>query len=114
MEDNEIIDKMIQNLIAAGAIEIEGVDSETGEFLYKITSKMQQVNKELYDAHLNTIHSDTMYFWEKGFVDIDDITSNNPIIYLNKRAFDKQALDELPSDKIPVLNSLIKALERRN
>lgn len=111
MENNEIIDKMIQNLIAAGAIEVEGIDSETGEFLYKITSKMQNVNKDLYDAHLNTIHADTMYFWERGFVDIDDLTSNNPIIYLGKKAFDKDAISQLPPDKIPILNSLIRALK---
>lgn len=112
MYDNEDIDKKINDLVLSGAIEVDGIDSETGEFLYKITNKMQQVNKELYDAHLNTIHADTMYFWEKGFIDIDDITSNNPIIYLNKKAFDIEALKDLPSNKIPILKGFIKALER--
>jgi hypothetical protein len=110
MSEDDQFDQMIDKLIQLGAIEIEGIDSETGEFLYKVTSKMQYINKELYDAHLDVIYGDTMYFWEKGFVDIDDITSNNPIITLNKKAFDQDAVNQLPNDKIEILKSMIRAM----
>jgi hypothetical protein len=110
MSEDDQIDQMIDKLIELGAIEVEGIDSETGEFLYKVTNKMQEINKELYDAHLNVIYGDTMYFWERGFVDIDDITSNNPLVTLTPKAFDQNAISQLPSDRIEILKSMVKAM----
>lgn len=110
MSEDDQIDQAIDKLIELGAIEVDGIDSETGEFLYKVTSKMQYINKELYDAHLDAIYGDTMYFWEKGFVDIDDITSNNPIITLTAKAFDQNAISQLPNDRIEILKGMIRAM----
>ena len=112
MSEEEDIDQLILDLIQSGGLEVDGIDSETGEFLYKITDKMKDVNQEIYDAHLNAVHSDTMYFWEKGFIDIHDITSKNPIITLTDKAFDKVAVDALPSDMAAQLEQIIKVLDR--
>ena len=90
MSDDEI-NKAIENFIKTGAIRIQGIDPVTGEFLYQITEKMKHVDLDLYDSHLNQIYTDAMYFWERGFVAIDDITSNNPIITLTSKAFDQNS-----------------------
>lgn len=112
MDKEEEFNLIIDGLIKVGAIEIEGIDSETGEFLYKITDKMQDINPEIYNAHLNDIYRDTLYFWERGFVDIDDITSDNPIITLAPKAFDQKYVNELPYDKVNSLNSIKRALKQ--
>jgi hypothetical protein len=110
VSEEEDIDQLILDLIQKGGLEVDGIDSETGEFLYKVTDKMKDVNQELYDAHLNAVHSDTMYFWEKGFIDIEDITSKNPIIFLTTKAFDESAVKELPKDMAAQLEQIIKVL----
>lgn len=112
MSEEEDIDQLIFDLIQSGGLEVDGIDSETGEFLYKITDKMKDVNQEIYDAHLNAVHSDTMYFWERGFINIHDITSQNPIITLAERAFDQAAVNSLPSDMAAQLEQIIKVLNR--
>lgn len=111
MSDNEI-NTAIENFIKTGAIRIQGIDPVTGEFLYQITEKMKHVDLELYDSHLNQIYTDAMYFWERGFVAIDDITSNNPIITLTSKAFDQNSINGLPNDKIDLLASIVQALKR--
>jgi hypothetical protein len=110
MDKEEEFNLIIDGLIKVGAIEIEGIDSETGEFLYRITDKMNDINPKIYNAHLNDIYENTMYFWEKGFVDIDDITSNNPIVTLAPKAFNQNDINQLPSDRIETLRSMIRAM----
>lgn len=39
---------MIEHLLLQNAIEISGIDSETGEMLYSITDKLEKVNPKLY------------------------------------------------------------------
>ena len=39
---------MIEHLLLQNAIEISGIDSETGEMLYSITDKLKEVSPELY------------------------------------------------------------------
>lgn len=112
MDKEKQFDIVLQGLIEAGAIETEGIDPITGELLYRITDKMRDINPSIYDEHLNVIHSDTMYFWEKGFLDIDDITSDNPIVRLTSKAFSAKEISDLPADKIPILKGIIKALKK--
>jgi hypothetical protein len=71
---------------------------------------MKQVNKALYDEHINKVHSETMYFWEKGFVEISDFTDPNPKISLTTKAFDSNAVATLPVEKAELLTKLKEAL----
>lgn len=103
-------DEIMQELLEAGALELEGIDPETGEFLYRITEKMKDVNKALYDEHMNIIYADTMYFWERGFLNIDDFTSINPIISLTSKAFDANSISELPLEKAELFLRIKEAL----
>jgi hypothetical protein len=40
---------MIEHLILQNAIEVDGIDSNTGEMIYSITDKLEIVHPELYD-----------------------------------------------------------------
>lgn len=101
----------IEDLILAGAIEVAGIDPETGEFLYNFTGKMKEVLPELYNLHINEVHNDIMYFWERGFVDLDDMTATNPRVRLTEKAFDAEAIAELPKEKMMALYEIKRILK---
>lgn len=101
----------IEDLILAGAVEVSGIDSETGEFLYQFTNKLQIVMPELYKAHLQNVHYEIMYFFEKGFLDIDQIESDNPIIRLTSKSFNDEELSELSTEARSSLEEIKRILK---
>lgn len=104
-------DPSIEDLILSGAIEVSAVDVETGELLYTFTDKIKSLMPELYKIHINHVHNEIMYFWEKGLVHIDDITSKNPIVSLTEKAFDEDVLKNLSSDKRQSLEEIKRILK---
>lgn len=79
-------DKLIDDLIMAGGLEIAGIDEKNGEFLYSMTNKMKDLMPELYEEHLVSVNQDIMRLWEKGFLNID-ITKDDPIVTLTEKAY---------------------------
>lgn len=88
--EKEIMDR----LLVSGAVEMAGVDSETGEILYHFTDKLKEVMPELYREHMNYVNSELMGLWEKGFVNMD-LMKDNPIVTLTEKAFDQDAINTL-------------------
>lgn len=86
--------KEIDKLILSGALQVAGIDSETGDFLYQFTPKLKDVFPELYSEHVNHVNAELMRMWEKGFLDID-ITEKNPIVKLTEKALDDNELSKL-------------------
>jgi hypothetical protein len=91
-------DKLIDDLILAGGLEIAGIDERNGEFLYTMTNKMKDLMPELYKEHLTSVNQDIMRLWEKGFVDID-ITNDDPIVTLTEKAYDIFYISKLSKDE---------------
>lgn len=91
------IDETIEALILSGAVEVMGVDSKTGEPLYKFNSSIQKIMPELYNEHLNEVNNDIMTLWEKGFLDID-LLSEDPLVMLTDKAFDDAEIEEIPRE----------------
>jgi hypothetical protein len=88
------IDETIQSLILNGAIEVVGIDSETGQFLYSFNQKIKEIMPELYKEHLTEVNRDIMYLWEQGFLDID-LLSNDPLVILTDKALDQEQVNYL-------------------
>lgn len=88
---------IMEKLILSGALEISGVDTETGEFLYQFTPKLKEVSPALYDEHINHVNGELMRLWEKGFLDIN-ISDKNPIVKLTAKAFDTSELECLSKE----------------
>lgn len=103
-------DMSMEALIMNGIIEIAAVDSETGEFLYTFTKKVKEKLPELYEAHMRSVHAEIMYFWEKGFVNLTEWDSPNPIVSLTERAFDNESLLALSVEKRAILEELKRIL----
>ncbi len=107
MED----DKIIEDLILKGALEVSGIDIETGEPLYNFTHKLKDVNPEL-DQEIQTFFSQEMMFlWENGFVEMD-ITEKNPIVKLTDKAFNAQEVLKLDKNKQYTLKDIIRQLRK--
>ena len=51
---------LIDDLILTGALEIAGIDSNTGEFLYSVTPKHKDIMPELYQEHIDNVNKDIM------------------------------------------------------
>jgi hypothetical protein len=100
----------LEHLLLSGAIEFSGVDGDTGEILYSITEEAKNIMPELYKDHLEFVHQEIMYFWERGFLDIDDMAKSNPVISLTERCFDENAVATLSRRKQRSLIEIINAL----
>jgi hypothetical protein len=90
MDDNKILD----DLILSGAVQVAGIDSETGGFLYQFTDKLKEVSPELYHEHVTQVNKELMALWELGFLNIN-VADDNPIVTLTEKAFDEEELSKL-------------------
>jgi hypothetical protein len=105
------VDYSIEDLILKGAIEVAGLDEFSGEFLYNFTPRAKEIMPELFRDHMEKVYRYIMFFWEKGFVEIRNITELRPIVYLTEKAFDEDALDELPVDARQALEEIRRGFE---
>lgn len=99
----------LDELIMMGAVEVAGVHENTGEILYNITDKMNDVLPILYNRFMEQVHKKVMYFWEQGFLEFDDMTKDNPSISLTAKAMDDEELIKLPTEKLIEFEMLINA-----
>jgi hypothetical protein len=109
MNNNE--DELIKNLILQGALEVAGVDSETNELLYTITSKMQEVMPDMYEDHLTQVNRDLLNLWEKGYVNIDFLLAE-PIVTISEKGLDKSEVSKLTKPEIWALEEVKRLLKR--
>ncbi len=98
-------DNIIDDLILTGALEIAGIDKNTGEFLYSVTPKLKDIMPELYKEHIDNVNKDIMALWEKGFVDMD-FNDDNPIVNLNPKAHNIDEINRLPKHLVFALDEI--------
>jgi hypothetical protein len=89
--------KMIDNLILSGALQVAGIDQETGDFLYQFTQKLEEVSPDLYHEHINYVNNELMKFWENGFLEIN-FMDDNPMVTLTEKAFSQSEIDKLSKE----------------
>jgi hypothetical protein len=104
----EIYDK-IEELILEGAVEVSGIDSETGEFLYSFTEKIHEVAPEIARESQDLFNRYMYVLWEKGFIHMD-IDSKNPMVSLLPKCFIEEEVAGLSKDLSLVLRSIMEAL----
>lgn len=97
----------IEDLILAGALEVSGIDMETGEMLYNFTDKLKDINPELFKDMSDYISTETMALWVDGFLDID-VTEKNPMVRLTEKAFDESSVNKLSKEKQYTLREIIR------
>jgi hypothetical protein len=100
-------EEFIDNLILNGALEVVGVQSETGELLYGFTDKLIQIDPKLHAKFVDHFYEDMMSLWQNGFITMD-VTEVNPIVNLTEKAFDEMSIAILDQNQRHTLASLIK------
>ena len=103
-------DELIKNLILQGALEVAGLDSETGEFLYAITSRMKEIMPDMYEDHLRTVNRDLLNLWEKGYVNIDFFLPD-PIVTISEKGLNKDEVSKLTKPEIWALEEVKRLLK---
>jgi len=106
---NENDDDIIANLILTGALEVAGMDIETGEPLYNFTSKLEYVNPELHSEMATYFTRETMALWQHGFIAMD-VTQKEPIINLLPKAFNKEEVEKLKENNKYTLKEIIRII----
>lgn len=111
MIDDEYIDKIVENLISLGLVEVVGIDPVSQEFLYKFSPVLSEIypeiNNFLGEDFLRQINS----LWVKGFVDMD-ITSDSPLVSLKEDAFDEKRVASLTLEERNALFSVIDLMKQ--
>ena len=110
MENNEF-SEVLDDLVQQGALEIVGIDSKTGDFLYTFTEKLADINPNFYNAMLDDFHSSIMRLWEYGFFSMD-VTEKNPVVKVTEKIFDETALGQLSDNDRTILDDVLNKMSQ--
>jgi len=109
MFDDDAITQIVDMLILEGGMEAAGVNSETGELLYRFTPKIKELMPDLYAEHLNMVNAELMSLWEKGFIDID-FFQEDPTVSLNMKAADISEVSKLSPEERWSLAEIVRSI----
>ena len=102
-------DDAIDQLILAGALEIAGIDIDTGEPVYNFTEKLIDISPELHKEVALYFSRETMSLWSKGFLDMD-VTEKNPVVTLTAKALDSVEVSKLSKESQSTLIEIIRVI----
>jgi hypothetical protein len=102
-------DDAIDQLILSGALEVAGIDMETGDPIYNFTEKLIEVSPELHKEVSIYFSRETMSLWSDGFLDMD-VTEKNPMVTLTSKASDESEIDKLSKEKQHTLKEIIRVI----
>jgi hypothetical protein len=105
-------DKIIDNLILDGGLEVSAMDEDTGELLYSFTPKIQELMPDLYKEHIQNVNSEVMNLWEKGFINLD-LFQPDPLITLTLKALNKDEVKSLSKQERWSLFEIVRLLQRK-
>jgi hypothetical protein len=106
-EDQDAIDYLLLN----GGLEVVGLDSDNGEFLYAFTPKIKELMPELYEEHINDVNKNVLKLWEMGYLEID-FMQKDPVITLGAKSFDLNEVSKLSKDDQWHINEIKRLLKR--
>jgi hypothetical protein len=107
-EEQDSIDYLILN----GGIEVAGIDSEVGEFLYSFTPKIKDLMPVLYEEHIRDVNSHILNLWEKGFLSIN-FMEDDPIVNISEKGLDPEEISKLPEENQWHLNEIKRLLRKK-
>ena len=90
-------DKVVEDLILNGSLEVSGVDIDTGELLYSFTEVLKELDPELHNKLNNFFYQEILALWEKGFINISFL-EEDPIVTVADKAYDTNSISKLSKD----------------
>jgi hypothetical protein len=111
MISDEELNQIIENLTLSGYIEVDGIDADSGEFLYRISDRLKEeipdLQKQLYEAFLGEVYS----LWIKGFITMD-FHLDNPMVRLTEQAFDAEKVKALSLEEKTTLSTIMIVMKQ--
>ena len=105
-------DRIVEDLILNGAMEVAAIDIDNGEILYNFTDKLRSVNPELYQSFFTYFYTDVMALWEHGFVDIS-LEDQDPSVRLTDKAIEMVELNELNKEEQSTLKEIVRIISEK-
>ena len=102
-------DRIFEDLILSGALEVAGVDIDTGEMLYNFTDKLKDINPKLHNEFSTYFSTEISGLWENGFIEMD-VTEKNTMVSLTKKALDEKEVMKLDKQKQYTLKEIIRVM----
>jgi phosphomevalonate kinase len=102
--------EMIDALILTGALEISAMDSETGEMVFAVTEKMEELAPEIYKEIVDQAHKDVMSLWAKGLL-VMDVASESPEVCPSEEALDRANWLGLSNSEYSMMNTVMRMFE---
>lgn len=113
MWSDEEMSEMVNSLVMKGYLEIDGVDSSTGEFLYKVNPELYEVIPDLHDKLQKAFLDEVYNLWIKGMLSMD-ATLENPLISLTENAFNEDLVAELEPEERHTLFIIMQAMRKED
>ncbi len=108
MSEQDELDKFIQDLVDAGAINTM-ISPETGEVLYQLNENIETLVPGLWEEHEKELRKMLHRLWEKGVITIM-FSEEGPLedtVALTDDAFNPEVLGNLSEMEYEYLKSLI-------
>lgn len=106
LDPKEIIDALILN----GGLELSGIDSNSGQFVYAVTEKMAELAPEIYREINNQIYRDVMALWQRGLLMVN-LISDSPEVSPSESGLDRANWTNLSDSEYSTMNSVMKLFE---
>ena len=101
---------IIDALILQGALQIEGVDQDSGQTVFSVTDKMEEIAPEIYNEFQESLYQTVLSLWEKGYLNMN-IMDQEPEVYPTEEALDRNTWKGLSYEELSVMNTVMKRFE---
>lgn len=102
--------ELIDALILQGALSIEGIDENTGQFVFSVTDKMKEIAPEIYQEFQDTLYKTVLSLWEKGFLNMN-VMDVEPIVSPTEYALDRNTWKSLSHEEINIMSTVMLRFE---
>jgi len=113
-EENDEVNQLIEYLIEAKALEINGYDSIGDQFTYKFTPKIKEIMPELFEEHFAFINQIAFDLWNKGIIEVKFDENKGPMVFLKDVDHTRSIAKELPEDERFFLENMLNQYDLDN
>jgi len=106
LDPKDIIDALFLN----GALELSGIDSDSGQFVYAVTEKMAELAPEIYQEINNQIYRDVMALWQRGLLMVN-LISDSPEVSPSEAGLDRANWTNLSDSEYSTMNTVMRLFE---
>jgi hypothetical protein len=106
LDPQEIISAMVEQ----GALEIDAMDSETGEIVYKVTDRLKEIAPAFYREISDQAYRDILSLWDKGLLEMN-ILLDSPEVSPTEAGLDRSNWKNLSAGEYGIMNTVMRRFE---